>query len=72
MGNRADRPLADRVSGDLPAGIAALREEHQMELSDAIGAARKRQGEELAEAAEAALNYVPMLLRGSVRKAVGL
>lgn len=72
MGNRADRSLADRVSGDLPAGIAALRDEHQTELADAIGAARRRQGEELAEAAEAALDYVPKLLRRPVRKAVGL
>lgn len=72
MGDGADKSLADRVSGELPAGIARLRAEHQQELADAIGAARKRQGEDLAEAAEGALKYVPKLLRGQVRRAVGL
>lgn len=68
----SETPLADRVDGDLPAGIAALSAEHRQLLADAIGDARRNQGEELAAAAENSLNYVPRLLRGPVRKAVGL
>lgn len=72
MGNDAVKTLADRISGDLPAGIAALSEQHQQLLADALVEARRRQGAELAAAADASLKYVPKLLRGPVRKAVGL
>lgn len=65
-------PLTDRVDGELPAGIAGLSERHRQFLADAIGDARRKQGDELATAAENSLNYVPRLLRGPVRKAVGL
>ncbi|WP_028852320.1 hypothetical protein [Thermocrispum municipale] len=66
------KPLTERVDGDLPAGIAALSEEHRQLLADAIGAARREQAEALAAAAENSLNHIPRLLRGPVRKAVGL
>ncbi|MFO7191651.1 MULTISPECIES: hypothetical protein [Thermocrispum] len=66
------KPLDQRVKGGLPAGIAALSEEHQQLLSDAIGAARREQAEALAAAAEDSLRHIPRLLRGPVRKAVGL
>lgn len=66
------KPLSERVDGELPAGIAALTEGDRQVLSDAIGDALRSQGDELAAAAENSLNYVPRLLRGPVRKAVGL
>ncbi|MGH3432149.1 MAG: hypothetical protein ACRDQB_04865 [Thermocrispum sp.] len=65
-------PLTERVDGPLPAGVAALSDEHRQLLADAIGAARREQGLELAAAAENSLTYIPRLLRGPVRKAVGL
>jgi len=65
------KSLTERV-GELPAGIAALSAEHQQLLADAIGEARRQQGQDLAAAAEGSLNHVPKLLRGPVRKAVGL
>jgi hypothetical protein len=66
------KPLTERVDGELPDGIAALGAEHQQVLADAIGEALREQGRELQQAAESSLNYVPRLLRGPVRKAVGL
>ncbi|MPY84008.1 MAG: hypothetical protein GEV00_11950 [Actinophytocola sp.] len=68
----ARRTLGERVTGELPDGIAALGEDDQQYLADALGAAKRSQREELAAAAEDSLRYVPKLLRGPVRKAVGL
>jgi hypothetical protein len=66
------KSLAERVDGELPAGIAALSPEHQQWLADALGEAHREQGRELQAAAEESLRFVPRLLRGPVRKAVGL
>ncbi|WP_328444530.1 MULTISPECIES: hypothetical protein [unclassified Amycolatopsis] len=68
----AERTLADQLGGDLPEGIEALEEHERQDLSDALRDARRRQAKALAEAGEEGLRYVPALLRGAVRKAVGL
>lgn len=72
MGDNARRTLRERVDGPLPDGIAALSPDEQQLLADALGDARREQGKELAAAANGALEYVPRLLRGPVRKVVGL
>lgn len=72
MGNDAVRTLADQIAAPLPAGIAELAAEDQQFLADALRATRRSQAAELAEATEGGLKYVPALLRGTVRKAVGL
>lgn len=72
MGNDAARTLSDQISGSLPAGIAALGPDDQQILADALRDARRRQAADLSEATEAGLKFVPALLRGTVRKAVGL
>lgn len=72
MGNEARKTLTERVSGELPAGIAALDDAHRQFLADALGEAKRRQSEDLAAATEGSLQYVPKLLRRPVRKAVGL
>ncbi|MBB4685892.1 hypothetical protein [Amycolatopsis jiangsuensis] len=68
----AERTLADQLGGPLPEGIEALSEEHRQDLAAALRDARHRQAKALAHAGEEALKYVPALLRGAVRKAVGL
>lgn len=65
------KTLAERITGELPAGIAALSVVHQQFLADAIGATLRQQGQELDAAAENGLRLVPRVLRNSVRKAVG-
>lgn len=71
MGNDA-KTLADSVTGALPAGIAALKAEDQQKLAVTIAAAAEQQGAELSDATEESLRFVPKLLRGTVRKVVGL
>lgn len=68
----AERTLADQLGGTLPEGIEALGEHERQDLSNALRDARRRQAKALAEAGEEGLRYVPALLRGAVRKAVGL
>ncbi|MGH3947796.1 MAG: hypothetical protein ACRDSE_01530 [Pseudonocardiaceae bacterium] len=72
MGNDATSALADQIAGTLPAGIAGLKPEHRRMLADLIAEARRRQGTNLAAATEESVKIVPALLRGPVRKAVGL
>ncbi|MEV4056115.1 hypothetical protein AB0J55_33320 [Amycolatopsis sp. NPDC049688] len=68
----AERTLADQLGGYLPEGIEALEQHEQQDLANALRDARRRQAKALAEAGEEGLRYVPALLRGAVRKAVGL
>jgi vacuolar-type H+-ATPase subunit H len=68
----AERTLAEQLGGSLPEGIEALEEHERRDLADALRDARRRQAKALAEAGEEGLRYVPALLRGAVRKAVGL
>ncbi|MEU4522338.1 MULTISPECIES: hypothetical protein [unclassified Amycolatopsis] len=68
----AERTLADQLGGYLPEGIEALEEHERQDLADALRDARRRQAKALAEAGEEGLRYVPSLLRGAVRKVVGL
>ncbi|WP_406641434.1 hypothetical protein [Amycolatopsis sp. WGS_07] len=68
----AERTLAEQLGAPLPDGIEALSEQHKQDLSAALRDARHRQAQALARAGEESLKYVPALLRGAVRKAVGL
>ncbi|SEP47861.1 hypothetical protein [Amycolatopsis saalfeldensis] len=68
----AERTLAEQLGGPLPAGIEALPEEQKRDLAQALRDARHRQAKALGEAGEEGLRYVPALLRGAVRKVVGL
>ncbi len=68
----AERTLAEQLGGYLPVGIEALEEPERQDLANALHSARKRQAKALAEAGEEGLKYVPALLRGAVRKVVGL
>ncbi|MEV6900937.1 hypothetical protein [Amycolatopsis sp. NPDC051372] len=68
----AERTLAEQLGGPLPDGIEALPEDARQDLAAALRDARHRQAKALAQAGEDGLKYVPALLRGAVRKAVGL
>jgi hypothetical protein len=64
--------LADQLGGPLPEGIAALDDAAKQDLARALDDAQHRQTAALAKAGEEGLRYVPQLLRGAVRKVVGL
>ncbi|SFB61623.1 hypothetical protein SAMN05216266_12853 [Amycolatopsis marina] len=66
------RGLAEQLGGALPDGIEALDEAHKQVLADSLRQARRQQAAALSASAEDSLKYVPALLRGAVRKAVGL
>lgn len=72
MTERPARSLAEQLKGPLPAGIAELDDVAKEDLADALRDARRRQTAALAKAGEDGLSYVPALLRGAVRKVVGL
>jgi hypothetical protein len=64
---RLEEQLRDRP----PAGLHQLEEEHLTHLAAAIRSTRRRQGEQLEAASDHALNHIPRLLRGPVKKIVG-
>ncbi len=68
----AERTLSGQLGGPVPAGIDALADNEKQDLSDALRDARHRQAKALAKAGEEGLKYVPALLRGTIRKVVGL
>jgi hypothetical protein len=68
----AERTLAEQLGAPLPDGIDALPEADKRDLAEALREARHRQAKALGEAGEEGLRYVPALLRGAVRKVVGL
>ncbi|MGE5617473.1 MAG: hypothetical protein ACM3UX_00900 [Candidatus Woesearchaeota archaeon] len=67
----ARRALEAQLGASVPKGVCALSETELGDLAEAVQSARRRQTLSLAEAGERALNRIPRLLRGPVRKIVG-
>lgn len=67
----ARRALEAQLGTSIPKGVRALCEDDLQDLADAVRGARRRQAEALAEAGDRALNKIPRLLRGPVRKVAG-
>lgn len=67
----AIKALTKQLGQQPPAGVRALSEAELRELAEAIAAARHRQAAALEAAGERALERIPRLLRGPVRKVVG-
>ncbi len=67
----ARRSLEEQLEGPVPRGIAELPAQNLAHLADAIRTARHRQAKALEEAGERALERIPRLLRGPIRKVVG-
>jgi len=63
--------LARELRGPVPSEVASLRGQDLEHLAGLIADARHRQAAEIAAAAERGLSYVPRLLRGPLRKALG-
>lgn len=59
--------LARELGGRLP-DLGALEEAELAALAEALRRARRQQQQQLQRAFEAALEHVPLLLRGAVRK----
>jgi hypothetical protein len=63
--------LEAELGDSLPAGLSALSDEQLGDLAQAVKDARRRQAAALAAAGERALEHIPRLLRGPVRRVVG-
>jgi len=63
--------LAQELRGPVPDAVARLEPGELTHLAGLIADARHRQAAEIAAAAERGLSFVPRLLRGPLRKALG-
>jgi hypothetical protein len=71
MAKNALSQLREQLSGDVPEGVSRLDDAALVDLAHAIRDTRHREGQALAAAGERALERVPRLLRGPIRKVVG-
>jgi hypothetical protein len=71
MAKKGLEELRTQLGGDVPPGVAKLSDAQLRDLADAIHEARRRQARAFAEAGERALDRVPRLLRGPIRKIAG-
>jgi hypothetical protein len=62
------RILKPELGGSVPAGLDALSEDELDEFAGIVRAAKRSQSQELELAVEQALDIVPRLLRGTMRK----
>jgi len=60
--------LERELGAPLPDGLEALSAAELATLAELLAVARQRQAQELADGVEDSLNFVPRLMRGSVRK----
>jgi hypothetical protein len=68
MSQAARRILGPELGGTVPGGLEGLTEEELNGFVAMLRAAKRQQSEELGAAVDDALEIVPRLLRGTVRK----
>jgi hypothetical protein len=62
------RALEAELRGEVPDGLRSLDDAALGDLANAIKQARRRQAQALAAAANRALDQIPRLLRGPIRR----
>ncbi|MBW3608028.1 MAG: hypothetical protein KY463_06685 [Actinobacteria bacterium] len=60
--------LEEELGAPVPDGLTQLSDEQLLALADLLQDAKARGQEELQDGVEDSLNFVPRLMRGSVRK----
>ncbi len=68
MSRRARSALDDELGGRVPDGLETLTDEELTSLAGVVRDAKRRQSQALDGAIEQALDIVPRLVRGPVRK----
>ena len=68
MADKEFEALREQLGGRAPEGLRALTGAQLADLAGAVGDARRLQGEALAAAGRQALDHIPRLLRGPVRR----
>lgn len=64
--------LEHALGGSVPSGLSALDAAAVQKLGDALQHARKTQRTQMTAATERSLQHVPFLLRGTVKKVLGI
>lgn len=72
MKNSKHQELERTLGGPLPAGLSKLDAAALQKLGNALQRARKAQRTQMAAATENSLQHVPFLLRGTVKKVLGI
>jgi hypothetical protein len=67
-GDEARAELARQLGGDVPEGLSVLSPDELATLAEMVGEARERQAMALRDAAHQALEKVPAILRGPIRR----
>jgi hypothetical protein len=68
MSQAARRILKPELGGIVPGGLEALTDEELTAFAAMLRVAKRRQSEQLGAAVDEALEIVPRLLRGTIRK----
>jgi hypothetical protein len=68
MSQAVRRILKPELGGSVPSGLEGLTEDELSEFAVVLRQAKRRQSQELEAAVEAALDIVPRLLRGTIRR----
>ena len=71
MDNDGLASLTHQLRDSPPAAVGALADQHLSHLAGALRTARHRQAEQVRAASDQALDRIPRLLRGPVKKIVG-
>lgn len=66
------RDIERQLGATAPPGLTALGTDALKQLGDALHDARKAQRRQMAAATESSLQHVPFLLRGAVKKVLGI
>lgn len=68
MTRAASRILKPELGGSIPSGLDALTEDELTGFAAMLRVAKRRQSQQLESAVDEALDIVPRLLRGTIRK----
>jgi hypothetical protein len=71
MADTGSAALRRALDGPVPKGLRSLSDDELAHLAQAIDEARRRQARALASGGETALQHVPRLLRGPIRRVTG-
>ena len=66
------KDVSHALGAPAPAALAALETAALRTLTDALHDARRKQRRQMAEATDSALQHIPFLLRGAVKKVLGI
>ncbi|NGY04218.1 hypothetical protein [Solimonas terrae] len=72
MKNKSLQDIERELGASAPPGLGALNASALKQLGAALHGARKAQRAQMAAATESSLQHVPFLLRGAVKKVLGI